>query len=258
MTEAVLARAAQAGEGGVLLDPAALAAAPREVGLRALAALLMAVSGQAYRPRFERWSGFSTRSAAALWAAAPPCMAATFARRARRRHRFWPQTLVARPESSRKTGSSAAQGLSRSHAVLRQALKILNVLMAGNALETSYLIRGRIGPDAAGRPGGQRRTALEQSAKSRALDRHRAAAGVPVQPVPGHRARTPPPRPITYSKFNEQVVQNQVRKVTFQGDQVKGELTNGQPFTTTVPANDTTLWPTLKAHNVDTTVIAGR
>ena len=37
----------------VLLDPAALAAAPREVGLRALAAVLMAVGGQAYRPRFE-------------------------------------------------------------------------------------------------------------------------------------------------------------------------------------------------------------
>ena len=49
-------------------------------------------------------------------------------------------------------------------------------------------------------------------------------------------------------------MQNQVRKVTFQGDQVKGELTNGQPFATTVPSNDTTLWPTLKAHNVDTAV----
>jgi cell division protease FtsH len=59
---------------------------------------------------------------------------------------------------------------------------------------------------------------------------------------------------ITYSKFNEQVVQNQVRKVTFQGDQVKGELTNGQPFTTTVPANDSSLWPMLKEHNVDTQV----
>ena len=63
---------------------------------------------------------------------------------------------------------------------------------------------------------------------------------------------------ITYSKFNEEVVQNQVRKVTFQGDQVKGELVTGQPFTTTVPANDTTLWPTLKAHNVDTAVSPGR
>ena len=60
--------------------------------------------------------------------------------------------------------------------------------------------------------------------------------------------------PISYSKFNELVVQNQVKKVTFQGDQVKGEMISGQPFTTTVPNNDATLWPTLKSHNVDTAV----
>ena len=60
--------------------------------------------------------------------------------------------------------------------------------------------------------------------------------------------------PISYSKFNELVVQNQVKKVTFQGDQVKGEMVSGQPFTTTVPNNDATLWPTLKSHNVDTAV----
>ena len=39
MTEAVLARAARKYDaGGLLLDPAALTAAPREMGLRALAA----------------------------------------------------------------------------------------------------------------------------------------------------------------------------------------------------------------------------
>src|ERR1700733_2922904 len=48
---------------------------------------------------------------------------------------------------------------------------------------------------------------------------------------------------ISYSKFNEQVVQNQVRDATFQGDQVHGDFTNGQPFLTTVPGNDTSLWP---------------
>ena len=52
-TEAVLARAAVPDQGRVLVDAKALLAAPREVGLRALAALLMAVSGEAYRPRFE-------------------------------------------------------------------------------------------------------------------------------------------------------------------------------------------------------------
>ncbi len=59
---------------------------------------------------------------------------------------------------------------------------------------------------------------------------------------------------ITYSKFTEQVQAKQVKKVTFQGDQVKGELVSGQPFVTTVPTNDTTLWPVLKANNVETAV----
>ena len=53
VSEAVLARAARRDERGLLLDPKALTAAPRELGLRALAAVLMAVSGQTYRPRFD-------------------------------------------------------------------------------------------------------------------------------------------------------------------------------------------------------------
>jgi tRNA(Ile)-lysidine synthase len=53
VTQAVLERAARPEEGRVLVDARALLAAPREIGLRALAALLMAVSGAAYRPRFE-------------------------------------------------------------------------------------------------------------------------------------------------------------------------------------------------------------
>jgi cell division protease FtsH len=59
---------------------------------------------------------------------------------------------------------------------------------------------------------------------------------------------------VSYSKFTEQVIADQVKSVTFAGDQVKGELTSGQPFVTTVPNNDATLWPTLKAHKVDTKV----
>jgi tRNA(Ile)-lysidine synthase len=54
VTEAVLARACRIEGGAALVEAPALLAAPREIGLRALAALLMAVSGQAYRPRFER------------------------------------------------------------------------------------------------------------------------------------------------------------------------------------------------------------
>ena len=52
-TEAVLARAARPDGARMLLDAQALMAAPRELGLRALATLLMGVSGELYRPRFE-------------------------------------------------------------------------------------------------------------------------------------------------------------------------------------------------------------
>jgi tRNA(Ile)-lysidine synthase len=53
VTEAVLRRACRPDGKALLVEAAALAAAPREVGLRALAQVLMAVSGQSYRPRFE-------------------------------------------------------------------------------------------------------------------------------------------------------------------------------------------------------------
>jgi tRNA(Ile)-lysidine synthase len=53
VTDAVLARAVRPAPGGLLLDAKALTAAPRELGLRGLASLLMTVSGQGYRPRFE-------------------------------------------------------------------------------------------------------------------------------------------------------------------------------------------------------------
>src|SRR5258708_7660824 len=75
-----------------------------------------------------------------------------------------------------------------------------------------------------------------------------------TRPLAPRQKIFPPSSALTYSKFNELVIQNQVKKVTFQGESVKGELTNGQPFTTTVPNNDNTLWPTLKQHNIDTAV----
>jgi tRNA(Ile)-lysidine synthase len=54
VTAAVLTRACRNDGGQVLVETSALRAAPREVGLRALSRLLMAVSEQAYGPRFER------------------------------------------------------------------------------------------------------------------------------------------------------------------------------------------------------------
>jgi tRNA(Ile)-lysidine synthase len=54
MNAALLARAARFEEGVALIDSVRLKMAPREVGLRALAAVLSRVSGEAYRPRFGR------------------------------------------------------------------------------------------------------------------------------------------------------------------------------------------------------------
>jgi tRNA(Ile)-lysidine synthase len=52
-TAAVLNRACRREGDVVLVESTALLSAPREVGLRALARLLMGISGHAYRPRFE-------------------------------------------------------------------------------------------------------------------------------------------------------------------------------------------------------------
>ncbi|MDE2181962.1 MAG: tRNA lysidine(34) synthetase TilS [Alphaproteobacteria bacterium] len=52
--DAVIARSCRVTERGILVDSAALTAAPRELGLRALATVLMTVSKAPYRPRFER------------------------------------------------------------------------------------------------------------------------------------------------------------------------------------------------------------
>ena len=54
VTRAVLNRSCRRYKDGLQFDPAALTSAPREIGLRALAQMLMIVSGHAYRPRFER------------------------------------------------------------------------------------------------------------------------------------------------------------------------------------------------------------
>ena len=64
VTEAVLARASRPHRWRLCVDPAALTAAPREVGLRALAALLMAVAGRPIAPDSRRWSGCSIGMAA--------------------------------------------------------------------------------------------------------------------------------------------------------------------------------------------------
>ncbi len=59
---------------------------------------------------------------------------------------------------------------------------------------------------------------------------------------------------ITYSKFSEEVTENQVKSVTMQGDNIKGELVNGQQFTTMAPSNDPQLVPLMNQHHVNISV----
>jgi len=104
MTEAVLQRAARKTDtGGILLDTAALAAAPREVGLRGLASVLMLVGGEPYRPRFEslerlfdRITGTGLAGGATLHGCHLRPAGKVLA----------PFSLVVVPEKPRKTGSS--------------------------------------------------------------------------------------------------------------------------------------------------------
>jgi len=59
---------------------------------------------------------------------------------------------------------------------------------------------------------------------------------------------------MTYTEFTQNVEQGNVKKVTVQGDQVRGEMASGQAFSTTVPTGDQSLWSTLKSHNVNISV----
>jgi tRNA(Ile)-lysidine synthetase, N-terminal domain len=65
--EAVAARSCRFHEAGVLLDPLALRQAPRELSFRVLAGILMLVSANPYRPRFDKLSAlFAALSDGAL------------------------------------------------------------------------------------------------------------------------------------------------------------------------------------------------
>lgn len=106
VTAAVLNRACRREGEAVLVESTALLSAPREVGLRALARLLMQVSGQTYRPRFERLEGlFDAMANDALGAGrtlhgcrvAPAPSSLAF---------FGSDTVLIAPEKPRKTGKS--------------------------------------------------------------------------------------------------------------------------------------------------------
>src|ERR1700733_13670505 len=59
---------------------------------------------------------------------------------------------------------------------------------------------------------------------------------------------------INFTQFNQQVLQGSVSKVTIQGNQIKGEFTNGQSFTTNAPEVDSGLTQKMLDHNVQISV----
>src|SRR3954469_8052194 len=101
VTQAVLERAARPSGEAVLIDPLALAAAPREVGLRALAQLLMAMSGAQYRPRFDALERLFDRACGGQLGGGATLGGCRLAPAPRRLQAFGPQTLVLAQESSR-------------------------------------------------------------------------------------------------------------------------------------------------------------
>ena len=105
MTQTLLSRAVQKdGDGGLLVDPGALADAPSELGLRALAAMLMEVSGQGYRPRFDALERLYQRIVSGNLGGGCTLHGCHIGPARRGNMKF---VVLVKPESPRKTGGSA-------------------------------------------------------------------------------------------------------------------------------------------------------
>ena len=108
-TDALCTRASHEIENGFVLDPVALTQAPREIGLRALAGLLMAVGDQPYRPRFDALERLYDRLSAGTLGKGATLHGCRIAP-APRRHATVPAGwLWIEPEKTRKTGKSPAK-----------------------------------------------------------------------------------------------------------------------------------------------------
>jgi tRNA(Ile)-lysidine synthase len=101
VTLAILARSSRLTDGVALVERAALAQAPRELGLRALAALLMAVSGQPYRPRFASLEQVFNRLQDGTLAAGCTLHGCRIAQAPKRKAVFGPGTVLIEAEKGR-------------------------------------------------------------------------------------------------------------------------------------------------------------
>jgi cell division protease FtsH len=59
-----------------------------------------------------------------------------------------------------------------------------------------------------------------------------------------------PSKALAYSAFYDRVVDNQIKDLKLSGTEISGTEANGDKFTTTAPAADPSLIPTLRAHHV--------
>jgi tRNA(Ile)-lysidine synthase len=99
---ALLSCVSQIHEKSVLIDRAALAAAPREIGLRALAHLLMQISRSDYRPRFERLEGLFSAICEGELAGGRTLHGCVVKPASKRLQRFGPGTLAIGPEPAKR------------------------------------------------------------------------------------------------------------------------------------------------------------
>jgi len=113
VTAAVLRRACRRSGKGVLVDRAALVSAPREIGLRALAQLLMLVSGHPYRPRFERLERLFDRLSADALGGGATLHGCRVYFAPRKEGAFGPETLAIVPENARRAAKKAKRGVTR-------------------------------------------------------------------------------------------------------------------------------------------------
>jgi tRNA(Ile)-lysidine synthase len=118
-TRAFLKRHARKAEDGMRLDVAALATAPREIGLRVLADVLMQVSGRQYRPRFERLE----RLYGELTAGRPPrartLHGCRIGRAPRKSQDFGPATFQVTKERARQASLRREKAPERAHSRAR-------------------------------------------------------------------------------------------------------------------------------------------
>ena len=106
-TAALLSRACRQKDGLLLLDAAVLTAAPREIGLRALAATLKTVSGAAYRPRFESLERLYGALGSAGLGGGVTLHGCRVGPAPLRHQGFGPKTLVITRENARKSATKA-------------------------------------------------------------------------------------------------------------------------------------------------------